>query len=308
MAEMEEGKTLTALAPGIYYDIPFDEYCKIPALNISTLDWGKYSAEHLKAALDGKLTKDSQAMNFGRAVHARLLEPDVYATTFSVSPGCQEPLKSGKRKGEPCGCSAVYHVEGGKWLCGKHAWEGMEPAPNVLTQEEAERVEAMAHKIKSHKVVRLLRQRGGFEATVIWETEGILCKGRLDKLVPRNDKLAPVIVDLKKCRLGYARKDKFQKEIDAYNYAAKAAWYCDAVTNLTNDPPTFVWIAIEEDYPHGILALGATRKDILVGRSQYRELLSKYLVGKNSGEWQGYSNEIEWGGLPDRVIDYYLGT
>ena len=39
--------------PGIYYDIPFDQYCDWQALNISTLLHGRRSMLHLKAAMDG---------------------------------------------------------------------------------------------------------------------------------------------------------------------------------------------------------------------------------------------------------------
>ena len=296
----------SSLASGIHYDIPFTDYQAMPGLNISRLEWADCSAEHLKAALDGLIEKDSQAMALGRAIHSRLLEPAVYRERFSIASPCEARLQSGQRKGDRCGNTAIYRYDG-QWLCGTHC-KGQDPVEDVLSEAEAETVEAIYEKVCGHKVIRLLRQRGGYEATAVWEMEGELCKGRLDKLIPRNEKLPPVIVDLKKCRLGHAKLSEFQKAIVNYSYDMKAAWYVDGVTALTNDPPLFVWIAVEEEYPYGINVVQADKETLLVGRIRYRELLGKYLRAKASGIWEGYTTEIVSGGLPDWMKIRYLGN
>jgi len=297
--------SVNELPPGIHYGIPFAQYRELPGINISRLEWGQFSAEHMRAALDGKLDRDSEAMTLGRAIHARLLEPDVYRERFRIALHCEAVLKSGDRKGRQCGNSSAYYVDG-QWLCGTHG-RGNEPVADVISQEDADRVGAIAEKVKGHKVIRLLRQRGGYEATIVWEMEGELCKGRLDKLIPRSEKLPSVVVDLKKCRLGHAKLDLFEKAILNYNYDMKAAWYVDGVAALTGDPPGFVWIAVEDEYPYGVNVVQADRETLLVGRIRYRELLGKYLRSKSSGEWDGYTKDIVSGGLPDWAKIQYLG-
>ena len=109
-----------SVVPEIVQGVKFEDYCAMPGLNASTLAWGLKSAQHLKAALDGELKKDSPAMTFGRALHAKLLEPDVYLKEFTVSSGCQAIIKSGDSKGQVCGNNAMWLL-GGLWLCGMHA-------------------------------------------------------------------------------------------------------------------------------------------------------------------------------------------
>ncbi len=293
------------ITTGIHYDIPFKEYQEIDALNASRLEWGEYSMEHMKAAIDGKMHRDSPAMTLGRAIHARLLEPDLYQKMFQVASPCEAVIKSGQRRGERCNNASTYYFDG-QWFCGTHC-KGQSPAENVLSQADANTVEAIAEKVKQHKVIRLLRQRGGYEATAIWELEGERCKGRYDKLIPRTDKLPPVIIDLKKCRMGHARTDMFEKAIRDYRYDVKAAWYCDGLNKITGDPPLFVWIAVEDEYPHGLNVIQADRATINVGRIRYRKLFADYLRAKQSGQWQGYTNEIVVGGLPEYMKYQYLG-
>jgi exodeoxyribonuclease VIII len=286
----------------------FADYCSEPGLNISTLEHGSFSAEHLRAALDGRMRRDSPSMNIGRAIHARLLEPDVYKKEFHIASPCGAKLSSGARKGQECGKAGIYITDDG-WRCGTHCIHKVGEKPtNVISESEAATVEDIAAKIGQHKVVRLLRQRGGCEATIVWDMEGERCRGRLDKYIPRNEQLPPVIIDLKKCRLGHARTDLFEKAIVDYNYDMKAAWYVDGVTALTNDQPVFIWIAVEDTYPYGINVIQADKETILVGRLRYRELLGTYLRAKALNQWDGYTKEIVTGGLPAWMKIRYLGS
>lgn len=281
----------------------FEEYLQTPGLNIGTLVNGLTSPQHLKAALDGRLKKDSPALAFGRAMHARILEPDVYFKEFTVSPGCQAEIKSGASNGQACGNHATWLYQG-QWLCGVHKPKALAdisaPEKNVLSEDEAARIEAIASAIKNHDVVKLLRQRGGFEVSAQFHMDGIQCKMRLDKFIPRTTtSLPPVVIDVKKVGLGKATDEEIGRSVVNYRYLEKAAWYVDGVRALVGEPATFVWIFVEDEYPHGIAVKQADAMDLAIGRANYREALQMYRHGMATGEWPGYSTRIGVGVAPE---------
>lgn len=282
--------------------ITFEEYCKLPGLNISTLCHGLTSAQHLRAALDGRMTKETPALAFGRAIHARLLEPDVYLKEFTTSPGCQAEMKSGASKGMCCGNHATWLYQG-QWLCGVHRPKALAeisaPEQNVLSVEETQRIEGIAGAVQSHDVVKLLRMRGGFEVSLEFVIDGIQCKARLDKYIARSATLPPVVIDVKKVRLGGATDEEVGRSVVNYHYLPKAAWYVDAVKALTGEPATFVWIFVEDEYPFAINVKQADAVDLAIGRQQYRECLEMYKHGVATGQWPGYSTRINVGASPE---------
>ena len=279
-------------------------------MNSSTLKHGLHSAEHLKAAIDGRMSgSESKATTFGRALHARVLEPDEYNQRFTIASGCQELLKTGASKGFACGKSAKYLFQG-KFVCGGHlppaAKDLCDPVPNLLTIEEAQDIEAAAAVISGKKVNRLLKQRGGFETTVISEIDGVRVKCRLDKYVPRQGELPPVILDLKKVGVGRGDDESFGRSAFDYGYDVSAAFYVDAVETLIGEKPVFIWLIVEDGYPHSVNVIQADDDTLTVGRIRYRECLGKYIVGMQTGQWPGYADEIKCGGLPGWAKAKYL--
>lgn len=114
--------------PGIYENIPDAEYRSWNAISQSTL---KVASEatwaHVRATLDGKIERKSDALAFGRALHTWLLEPHLFEDTYQVALPCAAEIKSGDRKGEECGCAGRYFNSLDEvWLCGKHAPKGFD--------------------------------------------------------------------------------------------------------------------------------------------------------------------------------------
>ncbi len=261
---------------GIHQNVPFDDYLGWPALNFSTLKWAGVSAEHLRAALDGQIEDDdSKARKFGRAVHCRLLEPDRYRQEFLVASPCCGILQSGDNRGEPCGkIASRYDPEEG-WFCGIHGKRHSEP-PDYVSQSDAEEIERIAEKIRLHDVVRLFRQTGGFEASIVWEPRpGIVGKARLDKLI-NTDKIKGVC-DIKKAQVGKASFSEAQRSIENYSWNCQAAWYTDAA---------------KDSMPHALKVWQADNEEINEGRKEYNDWLDKYEAGMQSGSWPGYGPDI----------------
>lgn len=280
---------LNNLPPGIYTGQPFAEYRQIKAMNASTLLWGLQSMAHLKAAIDGKMDKDSAALTMGRAFHVRTLEPDLYASRVAIKGTCAAILKSGKREGLACGAGGQYRV-GDQWFCGTHGnggddLTGLEP----ITQAEADDIEAMRASVVAHPIINQIRRRGGFETTVVGEVAGVRCKCRFDKLITGN---RPVVIDLKKTRLGHASKDKVQRTIGEYNYHIRAAMYLDVLASAGGPvQPPFLLVFVEDTFPFAVSVCRITEEWLRIGRIEYRRLLREYSAAMKSDTWPAYLDE-----------------
>lgn len=273
----------------IITDQPFAEYRDIDAMNASTLLWGLHSMAHLKAAIDGKLSKDSAALTMGRAFHVRTLEPELYASRVAIAQPCAAILKSGERKGVAC-CGASKYRVGEQWFCGTHGNGGDDmTGVEVIQPCEAEAIEAMRASVIAHPIINQIRRRGGFETTVIGELMGVKCKIRFDKLVTGN---RPVIIDLKKTRQGFASKQKVQKSIADYSYHIRAAFYLDVLASAGGpiDPP-FLLVWVEEEFPYAVSVSRIDEEWIRIGRLEYRRLLNQLVSCRKSGVWPGYLDE-----------------
>lgn len=285
-------ETLANTPPGIWPGVPFADYCTIPAMNATTLLHGRNSMAHLKAAIDGKLEdEDTKALNMGRAFHCRVLEPDLFSSRYAVAKPCCAILASGKRKGEPCG-NAGLHGDGDEWYCGQHA---NDDAPvsgkDRISEDEFQRIEAMRASVMAHPIIKQIRRRGGFETTAIGDVEGVLCKARFDKLITDGPG-RPVIIDLKKCRVGYGSRDRIDRAIFDYAYYFRAALYLDVLKAAGGpaDVP-FVLVFVEDEYPYAVNVTQVSDEWIEIGRVEYTRLLAELTECQKSGVWPGYRDE-----------------
>lgn len=291
--------------PGFYPNVDYATYASWPAMNATTLLWGLTSMEHMKAAMDGLLKKESEALDFGKAYHMRLLEPALFNETYIVKERCEALLKSGDRKGQACGNDSSCVGKDGRWLCGTHAKDKETDVPKFAISKYDESVlEAMAAKVKSHPVVKLLRQHGGFECSGTARVDGIPFKFRLDKGINLDLKgtCPPTIVDLKKCRLGHAATDEFSEDIKKWKYHIRASIYVDAVASLIGKEPAFVFIVQEDTFPYTINTPRLRPRTLNVGRYERKSLTAMYKWCVSTGDWPGYCDDFTDAELPE----YYL--
>lgn len=309
---------------GLHKGMPFENYTRLEGYNASAICWGLKSALHIKSYLDGKMGwADSPDKRFGRALHAALLEPDVYNTEWEINPGCQQPLKSGENKGKPCGASTQfkYPVDGKlTWLCKKHRDKDLVPlavhVENNISLDDGTRVRDASDALKAEDAIRLLRARGGCEETAVaefpadvWGIE-LLAKARYDKLIPPDDNLLlpAIIVDLKKVQVGKATDDETEWAIYRYGYDVKAAWYRLVYEQVTGHKPVFTWVFIEDGPPYGVNVVQCDRDTELVGELRLRECMRRLVHGLKTGDWPGYLEEPrpKQGGLPMSIKRKWL--
>ncbi len=282
--------------PGFYPGVPFDEYRAWRAANSSALKLGyQVSPKHMLAAINGELDTDSRARKFGRAIHTRLLEPASYKDSIQIAPPCCTPIKSGDRAGEPCGKASRFRDDDENWYCGTHAkgMDAVEP-PDCITEEEAGRIERSVAEVFKHKVVGMVRQHGGCEVSMVWERDGLPCKGRLDKLIIDSN-CPDTILDVKKGRSCKLTDSEVRKSIREYGWEAQAWWYRSGVKVLRPDKtaPLFAWVFLEDSPPFDVRPLWASSRMLEIGRAKATTAWDMYLRCVQSGEWPGYCTDID---------------
>ena len=140
------------------------------------------------------------------------------------------------------------------------------------------------------------RQHGGREVTALWEAGGIEWKARADKLIMPHGKTPCTVVDLKKCQ--EADYLSCQKAIDNYDYHVQAALYHEGIKAILGCLPHFVWVFVEEHYPHGIQVIDCDDHTLQAGLDRLLQFEDQYKACLDSGEWPGYGTKIIRGGLP----------
>ena len=281
--------------PGLHYGIPWEQYAAWPAVNQTALKiLRNVTPYHCRAFLDGRYaSEDSDDRRFGRAEHCFILEPETFAERFVLAEPCSTPLVSGKRTGQPCGGSGRFlDMLGGGWFCGTHKPEHAVEPEDYITSEQLDRIKASVRSLLDHKVIRLVRQHGGSEVSVIWERDGLPCKARLDKLVI--DTACPdTILDLKKIRSGRGTDEHLQRSIRDWGYDIQAAWYIDSVEAVTGKRPCFAWIFFEDNEPFDVRPIWASRSMVQLGRRKLEAAWQTYKRCVEEDHWPGYCESIE---------------
>lgn len=295
----------------IVQGMSWDEYRQWPHLSGSTLKLIELSPSHCLAALEGRLEfTDTQDKKFGTDTHCAMLEPERFEREYLLATPCCAIIQSGDNAGQACGKRSSLRDQDGNWFCGMHKGKGREEPDTYITDEAAERIRSIVKCVQSHEVVNLFRHRGGFEASLTTDLEGVSVKARMDKIrIAQTDAVISFIADIKKVQVGRGGQAEFFNSVKSYGYDFKAAFYLDIARRVTGlrfidkcRLPAFYWVVIEDRPPHEIAVYQLTPELEEIGRTRYRRALAKFKECQESGKWPGYSDKIELLEVPD----YYL--
>lgn len=173
--------------------LSFEEYCKIPAMNPSTLVHGRKSMLALKHAWDNP-RPDTPALALGRAVHTMCFEPRTFGTLYTCWDGDRRT-------------KAYKDFAADAYL------RGLE----VLKMEDWDACQKMGLAFVNDPRVRPFIAQGKPEVTVYGIDEGVQCRGRIDWVSTAEN----AIVDLKTTRSLSRRHHDFF----SYHYDIKLALY-----------------------------------------------------------------------------------
>ena len=163
---------------------------------------------------------------------------------------------------------------------------GMTP----LLRSAYEQATSLVNAVRNHPAAKaLLDMDGPTEQAFIWHD---LCwrRSKIDKWVEQNGR--PIIVDIKTAQ--DASPDGFMRSSAPHGYFQQDCFYRDAARALLGHPdPAFVFIVTEKEPPHvtGVYELTAPYRAI--GDHLNEIAVARFMHGQATGEWPGYSNDIE---------------
>ncbi len=269
--------------PGLYFDMPADQYHKAPGLSKGLLDAFAKTPIKYKRALQG-IKKQSREFDIGSATHLLVLEPEKFDSQVVCGPADRR---------------------GNKW---KEAKEN-NPDKIVLTESEYEMVQDMRDAVFAHPDCQWLLNEGDSEVSCFWN-EPItqqLCRCRSDFM--RSD---GILVDVKTVQENYAGQEEFSKHILNYNYHIQAAMYCDGFSRITNQKyESFIFIVVEKVQdccPELVAVHHIEPMSFEIGKIEYMEKLQafkRHFDLKDGDRWDGYPRGVQETGLPDWYIKRY---
>lgn len=195
--------------------------------------------------------EQTRPMQVGSAIHAAILEPDVFKDQFMMLPEIAD-------RRQPEYKQAVKRYGAG----------------NVFTGADCKNIENIQDAVWSNKEAsELLSADGHCELSgFVQDPEsGIICRHRFDKYISDGE----WAVDIKKTQ--DVREWKFARSIADYRYHVQDAFYIDQHEWLTGRKLRGIkFIAVEEKYPHKVAVYYLDDISRGIGRKQYRENLNTY--------------------------------
>ena len=234
------------IEPGVYPDLSDAEYRRLEAVSRSDLLAWAYPS-------DKKI--DAMAARVGTAFHSIMLEPHKVKAQYVTGPDVDRRTKEGREA---------------------FAWaEEQADADDktLIPHREFGLLKEMAATVANHPKIGPLRRsiregKSRAELTVVWESQGVLLKARLDQVTDK------AIIDWKST--GCTEPEQFAESCIRYRYHVQAAMYQDAWHAATGEMLPFAFVAVAKRPPITCWAHRIDQRDIDHGRELYTTLVGLY--------------------------------
>jgi exodeoxyribonuclease VIII len=270
---------------GHFDDVEPETYHGIEALSSTGCKHLLRSPAHYRYNKDNP-TAPTAAMNLGTAVHAAILEPELYEKGFAVV-----PTDAPKR---PTAAQVGAAKPSDKGLFSIAWWADFDAKNEgkiIVEAADANKLHWMVESVRRHESASWLLSEGKSEYSMFWldktyDDEGVPCKARFDWFRP--DKIA---VDLKTCQ--DASAEGFGRQVASMSYHLQAAHYWVGCEHVLNESPkSWTWIAVESEAPYGCAVYVATSDILMSGMRLQRAALERYRLGLKTGYWPNYSGKV----------------
>lgn len=272
---------MPAPGPGIYENVSFDEYLLWPYISNSQLSVAEKSMAHFRL---GKSVEETPSMRLGTLIHAGKLEPLSLMERYVMLPDFAAKVRKpdGGEYANPRASNA-YKAEVAEFA-EKH------PGKTILEESAYKKLVGVVTALaNSERARQYLDAPGPVEVCIVWDDPetGVRCKGRIDKLVPRDRRFT----DLK---TSYDPSG-FEWTIKKMGYHRQTAFYANGLATITGEKDWQACIvAAETAPPFGVRAAPVSARAMLVGRCSYQILLSQIAQCLRSGEWPCVPDPAEW--------------
>jgi exodeoxyribonuclease VIII len=224
---------------------------------------------------DRKPKEPTRSMELGTCFHTVLLEPLNAPNVIAVVPdGIDRRTKEGK--------ALFAEIEA----------SGLIP----LKDDEWQSLRAMGLSVSKHPMSGLFFDAilpHKIESVHTWTDDGIGMKMRTDyEIAPCETFPRGVIIDLKSA--ADASLNGFSKSAYNLGYHIQAAHYSVGFMDKhrTNEAPDVIFLAVEKDAPHVCQWFKADDAFMEYGYSERDRLITEIVKARETGKYQGYSDEV----------------
>lgn len=253
------------IAPGIYDDISHETYHRGWTDIISNSYLSRLAKCPAKARV---LDRETDALMFGRALHAYILDRAQWDGEFFVLP---EKLNMRTNAGKEA----------------LAAYEATNTGKQIVQLEDYRTILNMNDAVMNNPAATVILNGSSREVTVVWDDEetGLSLKTRPD--IIQND--APgVVFDLKTTR--NAAEHPFQTSIVQYGYARQAAMALSGLTAITGkEYYQFGFIALEHEVPYRTEVYVLDDDFLEYGHNEYKRLLRIEKHCREQSFWPNYA-------------------
>ncbi len=243
---------------GLYLDLSAEAYAEIPALRSSFLRAMLRTTPH--KALTEK-APDSPALEFGRLLHACVLEPERFERELAVMPEFKGKGANGMRA---------------EWIL-RNAGK-IQVKPKVLEHLLAMRDAVL----KDERARKIFEAEGHNEVSAVWDDPlGFKAKARFDRIFSRS---GVRLSDLKSTRS--AQEDFFRFDVKQYGYDVEACLYLRAL-DVIYEPlhRPFYFVAVEKVAPYRVEIYELTNAERALGQQKMERAMQVYAECLRTGEW-----------------------
>lgn len=273
--------------PGVYHDIPFQEYLawdafsksQVPSMLRSPKHWQRFMASPPK----------TDALRQGSVTDCLVFEPHLFDSQYWV-----KPAEYVNDKGESKKWSGNANV------CKDATAKAAAAGKVAITRQEKQLALLWKRAVMNHRTAKQFLNHGTPQVSCVWvdPDTGVTCKCRFDWL-------SSPIVDLK--TTVDASLDGFPREANKYFYYVQGAMYSDAWFILKDERKAFMIVAVEKSAPFCVGVYHFGNKSLTVGRKQYKRALSDFATMKRQGRLWGYSDFAEAVDIPHWAIYEEMG-
>lgn len=138
------------------------------------------------------------------------------------------------------------------------------------------------------------------EQTIIWESDGVACRSRLDWLT--NDHR--VILDYKTA--ANANPEAFTRQIGAMGYDMQACFYARAVSAACNIDPAFVFLVQEIEPPYACSLVGLSNAYYELAEAKVDRAIALWRECLESGKWPAYPDRVAYAEPPAWALNEHM--
>lgn len=266
--------------PGIYHQVPFDEYLQWDAVSNSSMQPALRSMLHYRTR---QPIEETPAMRLGSLTHTKQFEPSLVSERYVVMPAFENEVRrdDGSKFANPKGSTAYKELV--------DDWKSKQVGMEIVTQSQYDDMIGMVAALAADKRATAFLTGGDYEVSIlaIDPVTGLQCKGRCDHLHLK----ARRIGDLKTTR----DASDFETTIADRSYHRQLAFYADMIEWLGKPKiKECSIVAVENSMPYGVRSAPLDAQDLQDGRDEYREILNKIAEALKTRKWKGYDSPDVW--------------